>query len=283
MFKHRLPSAILIGGVFFSSLLIPGYPGKIIFLIFGVMLSFFSVYEYLNITDKIGMKSFPVITSVAASIIFLFTILRFHPVIYLYILVFGIVFGWLIIIFSKNSGDVFKKAVNSLSALFFVFLPLNFLTIMYIGCDDNFDGRKLAFFLVAVTKSGDIGAYIAGVLSAKMLPGGNHKIFPSISPQKSWEGTVGGLFSSIIISITLCYFIPAILPDFVRASDLLIPVCVGIFLFVGGFAGDIAESSLKRAAGVKDSGNIIPGIGGVLDLLDSLILNAPIFYLFVYA
>ena len=104
------------------------------------------------------------------------------------------------------------------------------------------------------------------------MKGGNHKIFPKISPKKSWEGTVCGLIFSIIVSVIIVKYM-----GIFRFEAFAIPL--GIALYFGGFFGDLAESSLKRAAAIKDSGKIIPGIGGVFDLVDSFMLNGPLFYL----
>jgi phosphatidate cytidylyltransferase len=133
--------------------------------------------------------------------------------------------------------------------------------------------------MILVTKCGDIGAYSIGTLSAKLLPGGNHKIIPKISPKKSWEGTLGGLLTSVAASFAFCRFVPQMVVD--GFGQISFPLLTGALLFVGGFLGDLVESSLKRAAGVKDSGNMIPGMGGALDVVDSLVLNAPLFYLFL--
>jgi phosphatidate cytidylyltransferase len=139
------------------------------------------------------------------------------------------------------------------------------------------EGGKILLFLVLVTKVGDTGAYIIGTLTNKIMKG-NHKILPSISPKKSWEGTVGGLVCSVIMSVAIWNILPFESDSF----NLLKALFAGIILFIGGFAGDLMESSVKRACGVKDSGNIIPGMGGVLDIVDSLIINAPVFYWFLY-
>ena len=109
------------------------------------------------------------------------------------------------------------------------------------------------------------------------MPGGNHKIVPKISPKKSWEGTLGGMVISIIVTYVFCHQVPEILDEYGK----VFPLIAGLILFWGGFVGDLVESSLKRTAGVKDSGNMIPGMGGALDVIDSLVLNAPIFYYFL--
>ncbi len=95
---------------------------------------------------------------------------------------------------------------------------------------------------------------------------------PSISPGKSWEGAAGGLIITVLLALLFYYLLPQV--EIVRS----IPVAAitGILMFFGSMAGDLMESVIKRAAGVKDSGNTIPGIGGVFDLVDSLFVTAPL-------
>jgi phosphatidate cytidylyltransferase len=283
VFKYRLPSAIVLTSFILAGIFIPGLVGKSIFAIVTVFLSYFAVYEFLDIISKTGKKSYPVLTSIfsASSIgLVLFLDMIIHPVLVLLaVYVFFVAFViscWLLILFSKMDKEVLDKVINSLSGFFLVAFPLGFMVLLYIIGDSEgaHEGRMLLLFLVAVTKSGDIGAYLVGMSSSKLMPGGNHKIIPSISPKKSWEGTVGGLLFSIAVAVLMSGMIPSS-----YHFTLNIAIFLGIILFVGGFAGDLAESALKRIAGVKDSGKIIPGIGGVLDLLDSLIINAPLFFL----
>jgi phosphatidate cytidylyltransferase len=102
---------------------------------------------------------------------------------------------------------------------------------------------------------------------------GNHKLFPRVSPNKSWEGAVSGLVGAIAAAVLAKY---TVLPFFSVGESLVIGVVVGVF----GQLGDLAESLLKRDAGVKDSSQIIPGHGGVLDRFDSLLFVSPIIYLY---
>ena len=119
-------------------------------------------------------------------------------------------------------------------------------------------------FLIAVSKTMDTGGYIFGMLSSKLLPGGNHKIAPSVSPKKSWEGFAGGLILTVLAACCFHWW-----------GDLKLWWCVatGVVLAVGSFFGDLTESALKRRCGIKDSGSYIPGMGGALDVLDSFIYN----------
>jgi phosphatidate cytidylyltransferase len=124
---------------------------------------------------------------------------------------------------------------------------------------------------VLTTKSCDIGAYFTG----RAL--GQHKMIPWLSPKKTWEGLAGGVITASIIGGTLAHFSW----QCIDAADH-IPIWVGAFggvlVAVIGQAGDLAESAFKRDAGLKDSGALLPGMGGVLDVLDSPLFAGPVVY-----
>jgi phosphatidate cytidylyltransferase len=122
----------------------------------------------------------------------------------------------------------------------------------------------------------DSGAYIVGSLMAKRKQG-NHKMFPRVSPAKSWEGLIGGLVFDLIAGYV--FFRVGWTADMGLINSLLFALFGGVF----GTLGDLMESLMKRTIGVKDSGKFMPGHGGVLDRFDSLLLATPIVYfLFVY-
>ncbi len=134
-------------------------------------------------------------------------------------------------------------------------------------------GGFLMLFLVMVTKFGDAGAYALGSLIGK------HKMIPHISPAKSWEGFVGAFVGSILTAVIALKCFPAQLLPLTWMHGLIIaPV-----LCAAGIAGDLAESVLKRCFVIKDSGHALPGIGGILDLTDSLLFTAPVFYFYLTA
>ena len=128
-------------------------------------------------------------------------------------------------------------------------------------------GSMMFLMLVLCTKASDTGGYIVGMLSNKVMKNGNHKIVPSISPKKSWEGTVGAALFSMITALCFAF------------NSWWICLIFGFLAFLGSFAGDLTESQLKRVSEIKDSGSWIPGMGGILDVIDSFIYNAPLFYL----
>ncbi len=128
-------------------------------------------------------------------------------------------------------------------------------------------------FMVACAKMGDTGAYLVGSLCHKISGGKNHKISPNISPNKSWEGAIGGM----IFSVGMAFFLWEMI--FHTQIPLWFALIEGIVLFWAGFFGDLTESVVKRVSGVKDSGKLFPGMGGILDVLDSLLIAAPVYVL----
>ena len=125
-------------------------------------------------------------------------------------------------------------------------------------------GNLMLLYVIAIIKVSDMGGFAFGLSSAKLMKGANHKLCPSISPNKSWEGLFGSLFASMLLSAA---FMP--ITHFALPKALLI----GFVAALVGTAGDLVESKFKRWAGVKDSATFMPaGLGGFLDMLDSLLL-----------
>lgn len=134
------------------------------------------------------------------------------------------------------------------------------------------DGRLLlALWLVAVTKFCDMGALLSGMAV------GRRKMSPTISPKKTWEGAAGGVLFSMGIGAAIAWFARDQFPDHLTplmAALLALPIAIL------GIVADLVESVLKRRANMKDSGATVPGIGGMFDLTDSIILVAPVGYFF---
>ncbi len=283
MFILRLLSSIILISIVLFSIFSKSELSSLVFIIFGSILAFLAIKEFLQMIAKVGKKSFILPAMIVGTLILISIFLNrsYKFNITYMIMVFSAVLSWILMLFSIQRKSFIDKIINSTSAIFIIILPLTFLAEIYIiAGDGGFLGRYLLFFLIAVTKSGDMGAYVIGTLTNKLSSGGNRKIVPSISPKKSWEGTLGGFAVSIIVAYLLSGMLPQAKGTVL--SNETLALIFGALLFVGGFFGDLAESSLKRACGVKDSGRTIPGIGGILDLLDSLIINAPLFYYCIY-
>ena len=152
---------------------------------------------------------------------------------------------------------------------------LNFMTKLLLGFRGggvDGDGRGLVLYMILVVKTTDIVAFFVGSSI------GRHKVFPRISPAKSWEGCLGGVIAATGVSALTCWLADGKLG--VLHLSMAHAVVLGVLLSITGIVGDLIESMFKRAAKIKDSGAWILGLGGLLDVIDSLILAAPVFYLY---
>jgi phosphatidate cytidylyltransferase len=160
-----------------------------------------------------------------------------------------------------------RQALASIAVTMFGLLYIGWLFSYFIKIKFLPHGTLLVAYLVLVTKMGDIGAYLIGSSVGK------HNLIPRISPHKTIEGTIGGLIFSLLSSLASKSY----LPEFSYAHLAVLGILLGVLAQVG----DLAESLLKRDCGAKDSGKNLSGFGGVLDLIDSLIFTAPIFYFYL--
>jgi len=167
------------------------------------------------------------------------------------------------------------------AVLSFIYIPfmLSFFLRIAQACDPQpftvcKDGFILVLYVVVVTKGTDVGGYAFGI------PFGKHKMFPRISPNKSWEGLIGGLLFSALFSLAFFWFT---FPDksILEPFHYGLAAGMGVLIGLGGVLGDLIESMFKRSAEMKDSGGVFHGIGGLLDTFDSLIFTPAIFYLFL--
>ncbi len=167
-------------------------------------------------------------------------------------------------------GAPFDKMLASVGAtmLGILYIPLmgSHLLSIRIGFEPSLSRHLLSFFFL-VLMGADAGAYYIG----RAL--GKHKLAPSISPGKTWEGAIGGILAALAMGALSHYWFFRELP-----LKFILPLA-GVMAIVGIF-GDLVESALKRGAGAKDAANLLPGHGGILDRLDSLLFNAPLIYYF---
>ena len=157
----------------------------------------------------------------------------------------------------------------------YVLWLFNFLTkIVYVFPRDaagHVTGHFYVLYLIVITKFSDMGAYLTGSLIGK------HPLIPHISPKKTWEGFFGALAFSLLGS----YAVFKLMPHSLAALNWTHATVLGLLLGFAAIIGDLGESIIKRSCDVKDSGKMLPGIGGALDLIDSLLFTAPL--LFFYA
>lgn len=171
---------------------------------------------------------------------------------------------------SRHTTTGIVAISTTLFGLMYIPWLLNFIQkINFFG--RGVDGHYYVLYFIIVTKLSDCGAYAVGSLIGK------HKMIPRISPGKTWEGFFGAVAVSTAASVVFFLLAGS------RLSGMTLPhsVVLGVILSIAAVVGDLIESLFKREAGLKDSGRLFPGIGGILDLLDSLLFNAPLMYLYL--
>ena len=192
-------------------------------------------------------------------------------IIYVIIMWFGVsysVFSYrllfiILLILSVYEMWLLRKGKSKILAFTYISTP--FILAQYLIHDES--NIKLMLFLFVLTWTFDTFAYIIGIKFGKT------RILPSISPKKSWEGFLGGFISTIIIAyISHGYF---------NIGNIKTALIIGVTLPFTATAGDFIESYYKRQAKVKDSGNIIPGHGGILDRMDAFIVTIPVIYILI--
>ena len=188
------------------------------------------------------------------------------------VLVFSLlgVFIRLVVRQEKHQAPITTAALTLLGLLYVPFL-FNFVALLAFMPGNPEENRFLIIYLLAVTKFSDVGAYVIGSLV------GRHKMIPRISPGKTWEGFAGAILTSLVISIVLAQ----VMGEKLRALSFTDSIILGILLPLISVLGDLAESVVKRDASIKDSGHTIPGIGGALDLIDSILFTAPVLYFYL--
>jgi phosphatidate cytidylyltransferase len=162
----------------------------------------------------------------------------------------------------------------TLFGLLYVLWLFNFTTkILYLTPRANgvVTGQFYVLYLIAVTKFSDMGAYLTGSAI------GRHLMIAHISAKKTWEGFFGALALALLCSLALF----KVMPGHLSMLSWTHATVLGLLLGFAAVIGDLAESIIKRSTGVKDSGNFLPGIGGALDLIDSLLFTAPLLFFYL--
>jgi phosphatidate cytidylyltransferase len=169
-------------------------------------------------------------------------------------------------------GAPFDKIIGSAGAtilgVLYVVVLGGHLVALRTGFEQTLSAHLLSFFFL-VLMGADTGAYYVGRAIGK------HKLAPTISPGKTWEGVAGGILAGLLLALVAHFW-------FFKELPLKWALPLAGLMTVVGILGDLTESALKRSAGAKDAAKILPGHGGALDRLDSLLFNAPLIYYFAY-
>lgn len=180
-------------------------------------------------------------------------------------------------LYLKNESPILSWAYTMLGQMYIAF-PLSLINILAFGNGDVSVGGSanmlLPLSVFILLWANDTGAYCTGSLL------GRHKLFPRISPAKSWEGSIGGGVLSIIVAALIGHY--GANGSGTKGMDIMVWIGLGVVVVVFGTWGDLVESLFKRTIGVKDSGKILPGHGGMLDRFDSSLLAIPAVVVYLY-
>lgn len=259
MLSKRIVSAVILVGIIIATMFMKWFFNLAItvFIVLGL-------YEFFTMLQKKGISIYKYVGVGIGIIIPISIILRFEPTKSweLLFIVLVLLFLFLMQFRRREHSGVIVGVSTTLFGILYVSWFMSFLIkIRYMP-----NGASLFAAVLLITKSGDIGAYLVGSRFGKT------PLLPRISPKKSVEGALAGLIFSVFAALASRPFLHF------NYAHLAI---VGIFLGILSQLGDLSESLIKRDCQVKDSGNILPGMGGILDEIDSLLFTAPVFYFYL--
>ena len=242
-----------------------------------------TLWEFYGMLDHKGLPNFKITAMVCGAIMLCGSFYYFSTIgpAQSYDFEMACLLGFLLTVFARQMFESLRDdaplrtMAYTIFGLLYVLWLFNFMTkIVYVvprSPSGAVTGQFYALYLIAITKFSDMGAYLTGSVFGK------HMMVPHISPKKSWEGFAGALLFSLLASWGLYKLMPGQLAvlNWTHATVL------GLLLGFAAVVGDLAESIIKRSTGVKDSGNFLPGIGGALDLIDSLLFTAPLLFFYL--
>jgi phosphatidate cytidylyltransferase len=224
-------------------------------------------FEYATITLAPEFKAYRLLTPLLAAMSSLsFAFMSERPLVTVFALMLIVVLPPIVFMFSRTeTREAVTAAASTTTGALYAGVLTGFIILLYLRHQPS--GSAWIFALFAAAVLNDTGAYTVGRLW------GRRKLFPRISPGKTWAGAFGGVAGTVLgIGISIYFFLPQL--PWLTGLLLALPLSAA-YQF-----GDLSESFLKRGYGVKDSGHIIPGHGGIFDRIDALIFGAPVLFFF---
>ena len=287
VFARRLVSTLILWGIVIGALFSGSkVVSDVVLVSVIVLLAVVGLLEFYGLVEKQGMVCFKSWGVLGGMLLLVGTFLHLEgffdiyglhgtparvndfEVVFLIVFVLGLCFLQFL---SKSNTKGILAISTTLFGLMYVPWLMNFIQKIYLFPSLGGDGKYYVLYFILVTKFSDSGAYAVGSLIGK------HKMIPRVSPGKTWEGFGGAIVVSTGASVLFAHLAGPHLPG----MTMVHAVILGVMLSMAAVVGDLIESIFKREAGVKDSGKFFPGIGGILDLLDSLLFNAPLMYLYL--
>ena len=271
-FLTRTTTAIVFVGVLLTAI----FFNYISFVTLFLVVSIWGLIEFYQMAEKLGAKPYKWIGIISGLSLFMYGAISnsyyshlISPTAILSVVIVLPFFVFIAALFDTNSNAI-TNLVFTLVGIIYAVLPFSLLTD--IACIDQTFAGEIAPYnfhyvvgIICLIWASDVSAYLVGSFIGK------HKLYERISPGKTWEGTIG----ASVLTIACSFLIHQLFPELALKHWVVIAVLVSVF----GTIGDLVESMFKRQAGIKDSGKIMPGHGGILDRFDSLLFVSP----FVYA
>lgn len=264
---QRSLTGIAFAAVMLAGIIIHQYVFAFVFAIFLLL----TLLEFYKLSENIDYEPSTKIGLICGFLLFVIFFLAGSKVIpqhYIYLSILIPLFTLLPDLFDKRKNG-FKNSMITIAGIIYIALPYSLLSfIIYPGNTTDAEFYPwILFGIFLIIWVYDSMAYVFG----SML--GRHKICERISPKKSWEGLIGGAFFAVIMGI--------VNSTIFHELSLINWVVIALFIVIFGTSGDFFESKLKREAGVKDSGNILPGHGGMLDRFDTVLFAVPVIFVWI--
>jgi len=267
VFVKRSLTGIAFAAVMLAGIIIHQYVFAVVFTVFLLL----TLYEFYKISENIGYEPSAKIGLICGFLLFTIFFLAASQVIpqnYIYLSILIPLFILLPDLFDKRKNG-FKNSMITLAGLIYIALPFSLLSFILIpgyGSESKFYPWVLIGIFLIIWMY-DSMAYVFGSWLGK------HKICARISPKKSWEGLIGGAVFAVIMGI-----VNSVLFQKLSMTNWIV---IAVLIVAFGTSGDFFESKLKREAGVKDSGSILPGHGGMLDRFDTVLFAVPVIFVWI--
>ena len=269
IFSTVLLWTVVLGGLYFF--------GTNAAVVLVTVLSALTLHEFYGMTKKMGLRPFH---WMGISIGVVMTALPYYLLIYqdapemvqsmpVGLLVLTLILACVRSLGERDTTNRIEAIASTVIGVLYIPFMLQFLVAILMRDAEDTENLTLCLWAVAVSKFCDVGALLTGMAI------GRHKMAPNISPKKTWEGAVGGVLVSCGVGATIAHFAANYLPPQMTPA---IAAMIAAPLAMITIVSDLMESAVKRRADTKDTGALIPGIGGAFDLTDSLILTAPVAY-----
>lgn len=259
----------LTAAAFVAVLLSCTFYSHITFTALFTLITLMGTWEFYKLSEKDG-ATHPqkIMGTLTAGVMFFTNAVYSMTQVNMRVLLFTFPFIFMIFILElyRKKEQPFRNIAFTILGIIYVALPFTLLNYI-LTCKGTY-AAQILFGFFFILWSNDTGAYLTGSLIGK------HKLFPRVSPGKSWEGSIGGAVIS--------YAVVFLIADWYTILSLRDWLIIATILIVIGTLGDLVESLLKRSINVKDSGTLLPGHGGILDRFDSLIMSAPFVFTYLY-